>query len=93
MEYKFCSFSIPFQANKKPASKSSARGSSSSNRSASKSSKRSYSAESLLSNEKNEFMVMSMDQGSNVDIDSKHHHFNKPSDFGWNLGVDQVKAH
>jgi hypothetical protein len=46
----------------------------------------------LLSNEKNEFIVMSMEQGNNVDIDSKHHHFNKPSDFGWNLGVDQVKT-
>ena len=79
-----------YQASKKSSSKSSARGSSSSTRAGtSKSSKRSYSAESLLSNEG---MVIAMDPAS-LDVDpnkSGHHHFNKPSDFGWTLGVDQV---
>ena len=82
----------PFQTIKKSSSKSTARGSSASSRSGpSKSSKRSYSAESLLSNEG---MVMAMEP-SNLDVDptkSSHHQFNKPTDFGWNLGlVDQVR--
>lgn len=81
-------FSSLFQSSKKSSSKSSTRGSTLASRGTSKSSKRSYSAESLLSNEG---MVMSMDPSSlEVDPTKSHHQFNKPADFSWNLGVDQV---